>query len=120
MGLARRAGQFILDKEVTGSLHCSRTERSGKLNRQPALEGRTSLMRNLNFGFFDDCGVQKDSRILIFYSFENDDRLTRSGIMHYPVAEGRFVGPRHYPELQSAALQFLSQAGRIPTQTQGA
>ena len=77
-------------------------------------------MRNLNFGFFDDCGVQKESRILLFYSFENDDRLTRSGIMHYHVGEARFVGARHYPELQSAALEFLSQAGRIPTQTQGA
>lgn len=77
-------------------------------------------MRNLNFGFFDDCGLQKDSRILIFYSFENDDRLTRSGILHYHVGEGRFVGPRHDRELQSAALQFLSRAGRIPTQTQDA
>jgi hypothetical protein len=72
-------------------------------------------MRNLNFGFFDDSGLPRDARILIFYSFETDERLARSGILHYHVGEGRFVGPRHDRELTSAALQFLSRSGRIRT-----
>ena len=70
-------------------------------------------MRNLQFGFFDDSGLPRDSRILMFYSFETEENLPRSGILHYHVAEGRFVGPRHDRELTSAALLFLSQAGRI-------
>jgi hypothetical protein len=70
-------------------------------------------MRNLQFGFFDDSGLPRDSRILMFYSFETEENLPRSGILHYHVAEARFVGPRHDRELTSAALQFLSQAGRI-------
>jgi hypothetical protein len=74
-------------------------------------------MRNLSFGFFDDCGQPRDTRILIFYSFETEERLPRSGIMHYHLGEGRFVGPRHDGELTSAALEFLSQAGRIPAQS---
>ena len=74
-------------------------------------------MHKLSFGFFDDCGLPRDARILIFYSFETDERLARSGILHYHVGEGRFVGPRHDRELTSAALQFLSQAGRIPAQS---
>ena len=74
-------------------------------------------MRNLSFGFFDDSGLPRDTRILIFYSFETDERLARSGILHYHVGEGRFVGPRHDRELTSAALQFMSQAGRIPAQS---
>ena len=71
-------------------------------------------MRNLSFGFFDDSGMPRESRILIFYSFETDDRLARSGILHYHIGEGRFVGPRHDKELTSAALSFLEGAGRLP------
>jgi hypothetical protein len=71
-------------------------------------------MRNLNFGFFDDSGLPKDSRILMFYSFETEERLARSGILHYHVQEGRFLGPRHDRELTTAALEFLSRNGRIP------
>jgi len=71
-------------------------------------------MQNLTFGFFDDSGLPRDVRILMFYSFETDDHLARSGILHYHVAEGRFVGPRHDRELTSAALEFLTNAGRIP------
>jgi hypothetical protein len=71
-------------------------------------------MRNLNFGFFDDSGLPRDSRILMFYSFETEERLARSGILHYHVQEGRFLGPRHDRELTSAALEFLSRNGRIP------
>jgi hypothetical protein len=71
-------------------------------------------MRNLSFGFFDDSGMPRESRILIFYSFETEDRLPRSGILHYHIGEGRFVGPRHDQELTSAALLFISDAGRLP------
>jgi hypothetical protein len=71
-------------------------------------------MRNLTFGFFDDCGLPRDSRILMFYSFETEERLARSGILHYHVAEGRFVGPRHDRELTDAALAFLASSGRLP------
>ena len=71
-------------------------------------------MRNLTFGFFDDSGMPKESRILMFYSFETDENLPRSGILHYHIGEGRFVGPRHDRELTAAALAFLSQAGRLP------
>lgn len=71
-------------------------------------------MQNLTFGFFDDSGLPRDVRILMFYSFETDDHLARSGILHYHVTEGRFVGPRHDRELTSAALEFLTNAGRIP------
>ena len=70
-------------------------------------------MRNLQFGFFDDSGLPRDSRILMFYSFETEENLPRSGILHYHVAEKRFVGPRHDRELTSAALDFLSRAGRL-------
>jgi hypothetical protein len=72
-------------------------------------------MRNLTFGFFDDSGLPRDSRILMFYSFETDERLPRSGILHYHLGEGRFMGPRHDSELQQAALEFLVAAGRLPT-----
>ena len=72
-------------------------------------------MRNLRFGFFDDSGLPRDTRILMFYSFETEERLARSGILHYHVQEGRFVGPRHDRELTAAALEFLSRNGRIPT-----
>jgi hypothetical protein len=71
-------------------------------------------MRNLTFGFFDDSGLPRDSRILMFYSFETEENLSRSGILHYHLIEGRFVGPRHDIELTSAALAFLASAGRIP------
>jgi hypothetical protein len=71
-------------------------------------------MRNLTFGFFDDSGLPRDTRILMFYSFETEEHFSRSGILHYHVAEGRFVGPRHDRELTSAALDFLSRAGRLP------
>ena len=71
-------------------------------------------VRNLSFGFFDDSGLPPESRILMFYSFETEENLPRSGILHYHVPEGRFVGPRHDSELTSAALEFLSRHGRIP------
>ena len=70
-------------------------------------------MRNLTFGFFDDSGLPRDSRVLMFYSFETEENLPRSGILHYHLGERRFVGPRHDRELTSAALAFLEQAGRI-------
>ena len=71
-------------------------------------------MRNLRFGFFDDSGLPKESRILMFYSFETDEQFARSGILHYHVGEKRFVGPRHDEELTSAALAFLQTEGRVP------
>lgn len=70
-------------------------------------------MRNLRFDFFDDSGLPRDSRILMFYSFETEENLPRSGILHYHLGEGRFVGPRHDRALTSAALEFLTRAGRI-------
>jgi hypothetical protein len=71
-------------------------------------------MHKLSFGFFDDRGLPKDTRILMFYSFETEERLPRSGILHYHVQERRFLGPRHDRELTAAALEFLSRNGRIP------
>jgi hypothetical protein len=70
-------------------------------------------MRNLTFGFFDD-SLPAGSRILMFYSFDTEENLPRSGILHYHVQEGRFIGPRHDRELTSAALEFLVTNGRIP------
>jgi hypothetical protein len=70
-------------------------------------------MRNLQFGFFDDSGLPKDSRILMFYSFETEENLPRSGILHYHVGEKRFMGPRHDHELTAAALDFLQRNGRV-------
>lgn len=70
-------------------------------------------MRKLSFGFFDDSGQSASSRILMFYSFETEERLARSGILHYHVQERRFVGPRHDRELTDAALAFLMQSGRL-------
>ena len=70
-------------------------------------------MRNLRFDFFDGSGFPSESRILMFYSFETEQNLSRSGILHYHVQEQRFMGPRHDRELTTAALDFLSQAGRI-------
>lgn len=49
----------------------------------------------------------------MFYSFETEERFARSGILHYHVAEHRFVGPRHDPELTDAALAFLAKSGRL-------
>jgi hypothetical protein len=72
------------------------------------------LMRNLRFDFFDNNGLPGESRILMFYSFENEDHLPRSGILHYHTLEGRFLGPRHDRELTSAALRFLEDSGRVP------
>jgi hypothetical protein len=70
-------------------------------------------MRNLTFGFFDDSGLPRDSRILMFYSFETDEHLPRSGILHYHLNERRFMGPRHDHELTAAALQFMVSSGRV-------
>ena len=70
-------------------------------------------MRNLRFDFFDDSGLPRDSRVLMFYSFETEEKLPRSGILHYHLGEGRFVGPRHDRELTSAALEFLTVSGRL-------
>jgi hypothetical protein len=72
-------------------------------------------MRNLTFGFFDDSGLPRESRVLMFYSFDTDENLPRSGILHYHLSEKRFVGPRHDLELTSAAMQFLVSNGRVPT-----
>jgi hypothetical protein len=74
-------------------------------------------MRNLRFGFFDDSGLPRDSRVLMFYSFETEERLARYGILHYHLGERRFVGPRHDQELQRAALEFLTAAGRLPAES---
>jgi hypothetical protein len=70
-------------------------------------------MKKISFGFFDDSGQPRDSRILMFYAFETEQSLARSGILHYHVAERRFLGPRHDPELTSAALAFLERSGRL-------
>jgi hypothetical protein len=71
------------------------------------------MMRNLTFNFFDNSGFSRKSRILMFYSFETEANLPRSGILHYNLDERRFVGPRHDDELTTAALDFLSRSGRI-------
>jgi hypothetical protein len=70
-------------------------------------------MNNLTFGFFDDSGPSRANRILMFYSFETEEHLARSGILHYHVEEHRFVGPRHDRELTDAALAFLASSGRL-------
>ena len=71
-------------------------------------------MNNLTFGFFDDSGVSRAHRILMFYSFETEEHLARSGILHYHMEKHRFVGPRHDRELTEAALAFLASSGRLP------
>ena len=70
-------------------------------------------MKKVSFGFFDDSGQPRESRILMFYSFETEEHLGRSGILHYHLAERRFVGPRHDSELTEAALAFLQKSGRL-------
>ncbi len=70
-------------------------------------------MKRISFGFFDDSGQPQASRILMFYSFETDESLARSGILHYHLGEQRFVGPRHDRELTDAALAFLRESGRL-------
>jgi hypothetical protein len=70
-------------------------------------------MKKISFGFFDDSGQPRGSRILMFYTFETEQSLARSGILHYHLLEKRFVGPRHDPELTNAALAFLHNSGRI-------
>ena len=52
--------------------------------------------------------------IPVLSTFDTEENLSRSGILHYHLGEGRFVGPRHDRELTSAALDFLSHAGRLP------
>jgi len=71
-------------------------------------------MRNLRFGFYDDSGLPRDSRVLMFYSFETEEHLARSGILHYNLQERRFQGPCTDHELTAAALEFLSRSGRLP------
>ena len=73
-------------------------------------------MHNLTFDFFDDSGLPRGNRILMFYSFETEDHLARSGILHFSVDEKRFVGPRHDRELTDAALAFLTSSGRLAEQ----
>jgi hypothetical protein len=70
-------------------------------------------LSNVRFGFFDDSGMPRESRILMFYSFEAAGDSPRSGILHYHLGERRFVGPRHDSELTQAALEFLAQSGRL-------
>ena len=70
-------------------------------------------MLNLKFNIFESSGFSGKSRVLMFYSFETEEHFSRSGILHYHVAEQRFVGPRHDGELTAAALDFLSRAGRL-------
>jgi hypothetical protein len=70
-------------------------------------------MNNLTFDFFDDSGLPRANRILMFYSFETEEHLARSGILHYRLDEHRFVGPRHDRELTDAALAFLTSSGRL-------
>jgi hypothetical protein len=70
-------------------------------------------MLNLRFNLFENSGYSHKSRILMFYSFESEGRLPHSGILHYHIEEGRFVGPRHDEELTAAALEFLGTSGRL-------
>ena len=72
-------------------------------------------MRNLRFNLFDDCGASPTGRILMFYSFDTEERLARSGILHYNLEQKRFMGPRHDEQLTSAALEFLAGCGRLQT-----
>ena len=71
------------------------------------------IMRNLKFNLFENSGFSHKKRILMFYSFETEANLPRSGILHYNVEERRFLGPRHDEELTAAALDFLTRNGRL-------
>ena len=78
---------------------------------EPTAESNANVtMKKLNFGFFDDSGQPRESRILMFYSFETEERLSRSGILHYHLAERRFVGPRH-DRVLTEALALADEAG---------
>ena len=73
-------------------------------------------MKNLRFDFFDDSGLPRESRVLMFYSFETEERLARSGILHYNLGEKRFMGPRHDRELtalRSRAPAALPAVGAV-------
>jgi hypothetical protein len=75
-------------------------------------------IRNLTFGVLEDAVVTARPalpRILMCYSFETEERLPRSGLLHYDLTQERFVGPRHDTTLTSAALEFLASTGRIPS-----
>ncbi len=72
-------------------------------------------LHNLHFNFYDDNALAREQRILMFYSFDSDDRCPCSGILHYHVLEGRFVGPSRDRELLAAALEFLNRSGRLRT-----
>ena len=77
-------------------------------------------IRNLTFGVLEDGGqasrVALGRRILMCYSFETEERTSRSGMLHYDVGKARFVGPRHDAMLTSAALEYLASTGRISEQ----
>jgi hypothetical protein len=70
-------------------------------------------MRNLKFNLFENSGFSLQKRILMFYSFDTETNLPRSGILHYNVEESRFLGPTHDEELTAAALDFLARSGRL-------
>lgn len=78
-------------------------------------------IRNLTFGVLEDGGQPARAacgrRILMCYSFETEERMSRSGLLHYDVTQARFVGPRHDVTLTSAALEYLASTGRITTTT---
>jgi hypothetical protein len=75
-------------------------------------------IRNLTFGVLDDGGGQpakaaRGRRILMCYSFETEEQMSRSGMLHYDVAKATFVGPRYDAMLTTAALEYLASTGRI-------
>lgn len=76
-----------------------------------------ATIRNLTFGVLEDGGPPvtppRGRRILMCYSFETEERMPRSGLLHYDVGQARFVGPRHDRVLTEAALQYLTSTGRI-------
>jgi hypothetical protein len=74
-------------------------------------------IRNLTFGVLEDSAITTrptPPRILMCYSFETEERLARSGLLHYDLSQARFLGPRHDTMLTSAALEYLTSTGRIP------
>ncbi len=89
------------------------TDTSASATATPSAAGHAAGVKKISFGFFDDSGPPRQSRILMFYSFETDQSLARSGILHYHLGEKRFLGPRHDPEITRAALAFLLKSGRI-------